>query len=161
MPSFSHYCLSHTRHIPTQGIFLARPTINRVNGILRFHIVNMSFCWESIYVVEWIVHHVRMQCVYPVVQQGDNHCIDVCGTLKCENAAICEKVAKCEKISTLHVKIDAICEKNNAKCEKMRLSKCVKDFDSKCVKIDSIIKHRAFFKTLIAAYHPFILDGFL
>ena len=22
---------------------------------------------------------------------------DVCGTLKCENAAICEKVAKCEK----------------------------------------------------------------
>ena len=24
-----------------------------------------------------------------------------------------------------------------------------------------IIKHRAFFKTLIAAYHPFILDGFL
>ena len=25
----------------------------------------------------------------------------------------------------------------------------------------AIIKHRAFFKTLIAAYHPFILDGFL
>ena len=25
----------------------------------------------------------------------------------------------------------------------------------------SIIKHRAFFKTLIAACHPFILDGFL
>ena len=24
-----------------------------------------------------------------------------------------------------------------------------------------IIKHRAFFKTLISAYHPFILDGFL
>ena len=24
-----------------------------------------------------------------------------------------------------------------------------------------IIKHRAFFKTFIAAYHPFILDGFL
>ena len=24
-----------------------------------------------------------------------------------------------------------------------------------------IIKHRAFYKTLIAAYHPFILDGFL
>ena len=36
---------------------------------------------------------------------------DVCGTLKCENAAICEKVAKCEKNSTLNVKIDAICEK--------------------------------------------------
>ena len=34
----------------------------------------------------------------------------VCGTLKCENAAICEKVAKCEKNSTLNVKIDAICE---------------------------------------------------
>ena len=28
----------------------------------------------------------------------------VCGTLKCENAAICEKVAKCEKNSTLNVK---------------------------------------------------------
>ena len=24
-----------------------------------------------------------------------------------------------------------------------------------------IIKHKAFFKTLTAAYHPFILDGFL
>ena len=36
---------------------------------------------------------------------------NVCGTLKCENAAICEKVAKCEKKSTLNVKIDAICEK--------------------------------------------------
>ena len=35
----------------------------------------------------------------------------VCGTLKCENAAICEKVAKCEKYSTLNVKIDAMCEK--------------------------------------------------
>ena len=42
----------------------------------------------------------------------------VCGTLKCENASICEKVAKCEQISTLNVKIDAICEKNDAKCEK-------------------------------------------
>ena len=36
---------------------------------------------------------------------------EVCGTLKCGNAAICEKVAKCEKKSTLNVKIDAICEK--------------------------------------------------
>ena len=36
---------------------------------------------------------------------------NVCGTLKCENAATCEKVAKCEKNSTLNVKIDAICEK--------------------------------------------------
>ena len=35
----------------------------------------------------------------------------VCDTLKCENAAICEKVAKCEKMSTLNVKMDAICEK--------------------------------------------------
>ena len=34
-----------------------------------------------------------------------------CGTLKCGNAAICEQVGKCEKISTLNVKIDAICEK--------------------------------------------------
>ena len=38
------------------------------------------------------------------------------GTLKCENTSICEKVAicekvgKCENISTLNVKIDAICE---------------------------------------------------
>ena len=39
------------------------------------------------------------------------HGADVCGTLKCENAAICETVAKCEKYSTLNVKIDAICEK--------------------------------------------------
>ena len=62
----------------------------------------------------------------------------ICGTLKCENAAICEKVATCENNSTLNVKIDTICEKNNAKCEKMRLSKCVKYFDSKCAKIDAI-----------------------
>ena len=48
-----------------------------------------------------------------------------CGTLKCENAAICEKVANCENNVTLNVK-------------KMRLSKCVKHFDSKCVKIDAI-----------------------
>ena len=26
---------------------------------------------------------------------------------------MCEKVAKCENISMLHVKIDAICKKNN------------------------------------------------
>ena len=48
------------------------------------------------------------------------------------------KVAKCETKSTLNVKIDAICEKNNPKCEKNRLSKCVKCFDSKFVKIDAI-----------------------
>ena len=34
-----------------------------------------------------------------------------CGTLKSENAAICEKVTKCEQISTLNVKIYAICKK--------------------------------------------------
>ena len=43
-----------------------------------------------------------------------------------------------KKNSTLNVKIDAICEKNNPKCEKIRLSKCVKYLDSKCVKIDAI-----------------------
>ena len=62
----------------------------------------------------------------------------VCGTLKCENAAICEKVAKCETNSTLNVKIDAICEKITLNVKKMRLSKCVKHLDSKCVKIDAI-----------------------
>ena len=44
----------------------------------------------------------------------DNPCLEcvcVCGTLKCENAAICENVATCKKNSTLNVKIDAICEK--------------------------------------------------
>ena len=64
--------------------------------------------------------------------------IHVCGTLKCENDALCEKVAKCEKYSTLNVKIDAICEKITLNVKKMRLSKCVKYFDSKCVKIDAI-----------------------
>ena len=49
----------------------------------------------------------------------------MCGTLKCENAAICEKVA-------------AICEKITLNVKKMRLSKCIKHFDSKCVKIDAI-----------------------
>ena len=39
--------------------------------------------------------------------------MDMCGTLKCENASICEKAAKCEEMSMLNVKIDArICEKN-------------------------------------------------
>ena len=64
--------------------------------------------------------------------------VHACGTLKCENAAICEKVAKCEKKSMLNVKIDAICEKITLNVNKMRLSKCVKHFDSKCVKIDAI-----------------------
>ena len=41
-------------------------------------------------------------------------------------------------VAPSNVKIDAIFEKNNPKCEKMRLSKCVKYFDSKCVKIDAI-----------------------
>ena len=42
----------------------------------------------------------------------------ICGTLKCENTSICEKTAKCEEMSTLNVKIDAICEENtlNVKC---------------------------------------------
>ena len=62
----------------------------------------------------------------------------VCGTLKCENAAICEKVAKCEKNSTLKVKIYVICEKITLNVKKMRLSKCIKHFESKCVKIDAI-----------------------
>ena len=62
----------------------------------------------------------------------------VCGTLKCENAAICEKVAKCEKQINAKYENWRYMWKNNAKCEKMRLSKCVKHFDSKCVKIDAI-----------------------
>ena len=35
----------------------------------------------------------------------------MCGTLKYENVSICDKVAKRDKISTLNMKIDAICEK--------------------------------------------------
>ena len=42
---------------------------------------------------------------------GVGYQCDACGTLKCENASICDNVAKCENISTLNVKIDAICEK--------------------------------------------------
>ena len=42
------------------------------------------------------------------------------------------------KIATLNVKIDAICEKNDANCGKIRLSKCIKYFDSKYIKIDAI-----------------------
>ena len=34
-------------------------------------------------------------------------------------------------MSMLNVKIDAICEKNCANCDKMRLSKCIKHFDFK------------------------------
>ena len=41
------------------------------------------------------------------------------------------------KNSTLNVKIDAICEKITLNVKKMRLSKCIKHFDSKCVKIDA------------------------
>ena len=37
--------------------------------------------------------------------------VSECGTLKCESASICYKVARCKEISTLNVKIDAICEK--------------------------------------------------
>ena len=43
----------------------------------------------------------------------------MCGTLKCENAAICEKVAKCEKNATLNVKIDTICEKTTLNVKKL------------------------------------------
>ena len=32
-------------------------------------------------------------------------------SLNIKNASICEKKAKCEEMSTLNVKIDAICEK--------------------------------------------------
>ena len=44
------------------------------------------------------------------ISNTDVGLVDVCGTLKCENASMCEKVANCENISTLNVKIDAICE---------------------------------------------------
>ena len=47
------------------------------------------------------------------------HIGTICGTLKCENAAICVKVAKCEKSSTLNVKIDAICEKITLNVKKL------------------------------------------
>ena len=62
------------------------------------------------------------------------------GTLKCEDAPICEKVAKCENISTLNLKIDAICEKVTLDV-KNRLSKCMQHFDSKCLKIDATFKY--------------------
>ena len=45
--------------------------------------------------------------------------VSVCGTLKCENAAICEKVAKCKKYSTLNVKNDAICERITLNVKKL------------------------------------------
>ena len=43
---------------------------------------------------------------------------------------------------TLYVK------KNNAKCEEMRLSKCIKHFDSKCVKIDAIYMCKLYFDAI-------------
>ena len=46
--------------------------------------------------------------IYPTIVIDNGY---TCGTIKCENASICEKAAKCENISTLIVKIDAICEK--------------------------------------------------
>ena len=48
------------------------------------------------------------------------------------------KVAKCEKKSNAKCENWRYMWKNNPKCEKMRLSKCVKYFDSKCVKMDAI-----------------------
>ena len=52
-----------------------------------------------------------MTCEYGSLYIANINPVNVCGTLKCENAAICEKVAKCENISTLNVKMYAICEK--------------------------------------------------
>ena len=40
----------------------------------------------------------------------NRHVLSCVAPSKCENASICEKVARCEQISTLNVKIDAICE---------------------------------------------------
>ena len=57
--------------------------------------------------------------VWTVILNEDEEGRYVCGTLKCENAAICEKVAKCEKYSTLNVKIDAICEKITLNVKKL------------------------------------------
>ena len=42
-----------------------------------------------------------------------------------------------KKISTLNVNIDAICGKLTLNV-KNRLPKCIKHFDSKCIKIDAI-----------------------
>ena len=52
---------------------------------------------------------------------------DGCGTLKCENCFIREKVAKYENVCYLY-----------SKCENIRLSKCIKHFDSKCLNINTI-----------------------
>ena len=43
-----------------------------------------------------------------------------------------------KKNATLNVNIDGICENITLNVKKMRLSKCIKHFDSKCVKIDAI-----------------------
>ena len=44
-------------------------------------------------------------------------------------------------MSMLNVKTDAICEKITLNVKKMRLSKCIKHSDSKCVKIDVICEN--------------------
>ena len=58
---------------------------------------------------------------------------------KCENASICEKVAKCENISTLNIKMYLSVNNLTLNVKQIRLSKCIKHFDSKCHKIDAII----------------------
>ena len=63
-------------------------------------------------------------------------------------------------------KFNAKCEnwrymrKNNPKCEQIRLSKCVKHFDSKCVKIDAICAN--FILTLFAKsnFNAFLIPSY-
>ena len=61
-----------------------------------------------------------------------------CGTLKCEMPLYVKRQLNVKNISTLNVKIDAICNFFLSKCDKIRLSKCIKHFDFKCLKIDAI-----------------------
>ena len=49
-------------------------------------------------------------------------------------------------------------------CTIYHIKNCTNKNNITCITMATkypIIKHRAFFKTLISAYHPFILDGFL
>ena len=77
-----------------------------------------EYMYEFITVIN-IIHDIDQVSDHSVLSVAFNIFVGyACGTLKCENASICEKVAKCEEISTLNVKIDAICEKItlNLKC---------------------------------------------
>ena len=59
-----------------------------------------------------------------------------------------------KKNSTLNVKIDTI-------CEKMRLSQCVKHFDSKCVKIDAIRANfilTLFVRNFVSNFNAFLIS---